>query len=201
MLQQIISHHPLHARWLNTLSLMENTGARKIKKCEHPILTTEMILKHAADEARHAHYLKRQIRRLPEQSCPDYADVWLLAPQESRRYLHSLDIRVCRYLKQRAGLKGEELRYAAYLLVTYAIERRADLLYPLYHQALEQAGSPVSVRTVIAEETAHLAEMEHQLSRFSPQWESLGTAACEMEQELFDAWVIALQRDLAGAER
>jgi len=53
----VVKDNNTHARWLNTLSMMENTGAKKIKKCEHSILATEMILKHAAEEARHAYKL------------------------------------------------------------------------------------------------------------------------------------------------
>jgi hypothetical protein len=41
----VVKDNATHARWLNTLSMMENTGAKKIKKCEHPVLATEMILK------------------------------------------------------------------------------------------------------------------------------------------------------------
>jgi hypothetical protein len=40
---------------------MENAGARKISKCEHPTLVTQIQLKHAAEEHRHAYYLKKQI--------------------------------------------------------------------------------------------------------------------------------------------
>ena len=50
--ETVVKDNKLHAKWLNTLSMMENAGAKKIKKCEHPILATEMILKHAAEEAR-----------------------------------------------------------------------------------------------------------------------------------------------------
>ena len=50
-----------HAKWLNTLSFLENCGARKIAACEHPTLVKEEMLKHAAEEFRHAHHLKRQI--------------------------------------------------------------------------------------------------------------------------------------------
>lgn len=51
---QIISTPEIHAKWLNTLSMMENVGARKISKFEDPELTTDTILKHASEEARHA---------------------------------------------------------------------------------------------------------------------------------------------------
>jgi hypothetical protein len=48
-----------------------------------------------------------------------------------------LDVDVCRYLKKELNLSGAELRFAAYLLVTYAIEVRADELYPIYQDALD----------------------------------------------------------------
>jgi len=42
-------------------------------------------------------------------------------------------------LKKELNLKGRELRFAAYLLVTYAIEVRADELYPVYQDELEKS--------------------------------------------------------------
>ena len=36
LIASIVADKQQHARWLNTLSLMENTGARKISASEHP---------------------------------------------------------------------------------------------------------------------------------------------------------------------
>jgi len=63
LIRKITQDDHTHARWLNTLSMMENTGAKKIKNCEHPVFVNEIILKHAAEEARHAYYLKSQIQK------------------------------------------------------------------------------------------------------------------------------------------
>src|ERR1700744_234715 len=126
ILPKIIANHELHARWLNTLSLMENTGARKISACEDPVTVTYIILKHAAEEHRHAFYLKKQIEKAGTDLCPTYADDYLVAPQCSKYYLNVLDVEVSRYLKKELGITGKALRFAAYLLVTYAIEVRAD---------------------------------------------------------------------------
>lgn len=188
ILPKIISDNQLHARWLNTLSLMENTGARKISASEDPVTVTFIILKHAAEEHRHAFYLKKQIEKTGE-GCPTYASDYLLAPAYSKYYLNQLDIDVCRYLKTELGLKGAELRFAAYLLVTYAIEVRADELYPVYQQALENAGSKVNVKSIILEEEGHLEEMMAQLKKFSPDWELHARRAVEMETRLFNDWV------------
>ena len=188
----LITDKKQHARLLNTLSLMENTGARKISACEHKTDVTLIILKHAAEEHRHAYYLKKQIAKLGENLCPTYADEYLIAPNDSRFYLNKLDVDVCRYLKTELGLNGYELRFAAYLLVTYAIEVRADELYPVYQQALDDAGSKVNVKSIILEEEGHLEEMINQLKQFSSEWEHHARQAVSIETRLFEKWVEAI---------
>ncbi|TSD67981.1 hypothetical protein FFF34_006700 [Inquilinus sp. KBS0705] len=189
LLPAIISNDSLHARWLNTLSLLENTGARKISASEDTTSVTEIILKHAAEEHRHAYYLKKQIAKVAPGTCPTYAPEFLLAPTWSKYYLNALDVKVCRYLKQVLGLKGAELKFAAYLLVTYAIEVRADLLYPVYQQCLDNAASRVQVKSIILEEEGHLEEMIAQLKSFSPDWQQRADEAVVFETLLFDSWV------------
>ncbi len=191
----IVNNDTVHARWLNTLSLMENTGARKISASEDPTTVTYIILKHAAEEHRHAFYLKKQIEKIEGVALPTYAPQYLLAATHSKRYLNQLDIDVCRYLKEKLALKGAELRFAAYLLVTYAIEVRADELYPVYQEALTEAGSKVNVKSIILEEEGHLEEMLNQLQNFSADWQVHADKAVAIETRLFEAWV-----DEVGAE-
>lgn len=193
----VVKDNKLHAKWLNTLSMMENAGAKKIKKCEHPVLATEIILKHSSEEARHAYYLKKQIQKIDKGSCPTYERQYLLAPRMSFYYLHELDIKVCRFLKDTFGYKGDDLKYAAYLLVTYAIEVRADELYPKYQDVLTTTNSPVNVKSIIAEEINHLAEMKHQLKEFSPDWEKLCNIVVEVEEKLFQQWIGAVTKEIA----
>ncbi|MES2432025.1 MAG: hypothetical protein V4556_13910 [Bacteroidota bacterium] len=194
--QTVVKDNKLHAKWLNTLSMMENAGAKKIKKCEHPILATEIILKHSAEEARHAYYLKKQIQKINKGSCPTYESQYLLAPKSSFYYIHELDIKVSRFLKDTFGYKGNDLKYAAYLLVTYAIEVRADELYPQYQDVLTETKSPVNVKSIIAEEINHLAEMKHQLKEFSPEWEKLCSTVVEIEEKLFQQWIVAVSKEI-----
>ncbi len=196
ILPTIIADNELHSRWLNTLSLMENTGARKISASEDPLTVTYIILKHAAEEHRHAFYLKKQLEKTGVM-LPTYAAGYLLAPGSSKYYLNQLDVDVCRYLKNELNLKGAELRFAAYLLVTYAIEVRADELYPIYQDALDEAGSKVNVKSIILEEEGHLEEMINQLQHFSPDWELHAQKAVEFETKLFNQWVEQLGRELA----
>jgi hypothetical protein len=196
ILPTIIADNQLHARWLNTLSLMENTGARKISASEDPVTVTYIILKHAAEEHRHAFYLKKQIEKTGEALCPTYSGEYLLAPSYSKYYLNQLDVDVCRYLKKELGLSGRELRFAAYLLVTYAIEVRADELYPVYQDALDAVGSKVNVKSIILEEEGHLEEMINQLKTFSPDWQYHAQKAVDIETGLFNDWVLELGNSL-----
>jgi len=196
VINRIVDDRELHAKWLNTLSLMENTGARKISACEDKTDVTLIILKHAAEEHRHAYYLKKQIDKLEGSLCPTYSNHYLLAPKASRFYLNMLDVAVCRYLKEELSLEGKDLRFAAYLLVTYAIEVRADELYPIYQSSLDNAGSKVNVKSIIAEEEGHLEEMINQLKQFSPDWEKHAEEAVAIETGLFNQWTVALDKEV-----
>lgn len=196
LINGIVADANSHAKWLNTLSLMENTGARKISASEHKTNVTLIILKHAAEEHRHAFYLKKQISKLGSGLCPDYSDEYLLAAHHSRYYLNMLDVHVCKYLKSELNLAGNDLKFAAYLLVTYAIEVRADELYPVYQAVLDTTGSKVNVKSIILEEEGHLEEMLVQLKNFSPDWECHAEKAVEFEKGLFTKWLVGLSCEL-----
>lgn len=196
ILPAIVANPQVHAKWLNTLSLMENTGARKISASEDSETVTYIILKHAAEEHRHAFYLKKQLEKLGENLCPTYAANYLLAPRDSKVYLNRLDLEVSRYLKTELHLTGKELRFAAYLLVTYAIEVRADELYPIYQEVLSEAESKVNVKSIILEEEGHLEEMLNQLRHFSLDWEKYALKAVSIESNLYNNWLQGLEREI-----
>jgi hypothetical protein len=197
IIKKIVADDTLHAKWLNTLSLMENTGARKISAGEHPLNVTLIVLKHAAEEARHAFYLKKQIGKIRDNGFENYQFSSLLAPIHSYQYLHALDMATSRYLKDKLNLTGDKLRYAAYLLVTYAIEVRADELYPVYQEVLDETDSRVNVKSIILEEAGHLEEMINQLKQFSPDWESHAQEIIAIEKDCFEKWLLALEKHCA----
>lgn len=192
LISQLVAVPAQHAKWLNTLSMLENAGAKKIKACEHPVFVPEDILKHAAEEARHAWYLKKQLHKVGG-GCPTYEPAYILAPAVSSRYLHRIDTRVCRFLKEKYAFTGHQLKYAAYLLVTYAIEVRADELYPIYQEVLKAVNSKISVHNIITEEQHHLASMEAQMKALWPEWESLSALAIEAESLCYREWIAEVQ--------
>ncbi|MGE8553233.1 MAG: hypothetical protein ACN6OB_04745 [Chryseobacterium jejuense] len=197
LLERIVQDGSTHAKWLNTLSFMENAGARKISKCEHPILVTQIQLKHAAEEHRHAYYLKKQIGKIDPELCKTYESKELLAPVATRQYLHSLDIKACRYLQEVFQLTKEDLKYAAYLFVTYAIEVRADELYPVYQEILTKESSKIMVKSIILEEEGHLEEMINQLNEFSEDWQLHADKILEIEKELHQQWINAITEEVS----
>ncbi len=197
VIDKIVSSPTLHAKWLNSLSMMENCGARKISASEHSQEVDLIVLKHAAEEARHAYYLKSQIRKMNVEGYKTYSPDSLLAPIQSYQYLHQLDIAISRYLKSNFQYQGHELKFASYLLVTYAIEVRADDLYPIYEEVLKTQKSTVSVRMIIAEEKGHLEEMISQMNDFFDDWKEHGEYAVNIEKKLFQSWIAALQKEVA----
>jgi bacterioferritin (cytochrome b1) len=196
LLERIVQDHEVHAKWLNTLSFMENAGARKISACEHPTKVSLIQLKHAAEEHRHAYYLKKQIGKINSNFCKTYESSELLAPIGTRQYLDALDIKACRYLRKAFELSKEELKFAAYLFVTYAIEVRADELYPVYQEVLEKKSSKIMVKSIILEEEGHLEEMIHQLNEFAEDWTIHAEHILEIEKELYQQWIKAITKEV-----
>ena len=190
LLNLIIKDPDLHSKWINTLSYLENCGAKKIAACEHPTLVREELLKHASEEFRHAHYLKRQIARVTHELMPNYTSAFILGGTSSLHYLSALDLKTSRYLKE-AGLAKSAIKEASYLLVTYAIELRAGELYPVYENLLRKTGSRVTVKSILLEEKEHLEEMIAGLHKL-PNGFMHAEAICSFESYLCKKWLDAV---------
>lgn len=67
-----VSYPKEHARFINTLSYLENCGVKLIARSEHPIMVKKEVLKHAAEEFRHAYFLKAQIEKVYSPSLKSY---------------------------------------------------------------------------------------------------------------------------------
>ena len=200
LLATLVSSHDLHAKWLNSLSFLENAGARKISASEDSYMVSYLQLKHAAEEHRHAYYLKKQLRKLPVPFPDSYKKEFLIAPISTQQYLKKLDVICARYLKEKLSFQGNELRYAAYLLVTYAIELRADVLYPIYQDVLDANKSKIMVKSIIVEEQGHLEEMISQLNSYFQDWKTHACEIVKIEKTLFDEWIGSIKKEVAYHE-
>ena len=119
-----------------------------------------------------------------------------MASVYTRQYLHQLDIKSSRFIKEIYQLEGEELRYASYLFVTYAIEVRADELYPIYQNVLTELKSKVMVKSIILEEEGHLEEMTAQLEEFDTDWKTKAELILAIEDKLFIEWFEAISKEV-----
>lgn len=146
-----------HARFVNTLSLLEHIGSVKIARTQAGAAITEQVLQHLAEETRHAQVLKRIVRTIDPPSSLDYHDTRLLAGSTARGYFARLDAGVRAFVRRE--LPEERRAQAAYNLVTWLVELRASWLYPAYQRVLENVGLRISVRSIIGEEERHLAEI------------------------------------------
>jgi hypothetical protein len=181
----VIASHPLHARWLNTLSYLENCGARSLSRFEHPTKVKKEMLKHAAEEFRHAVHFKQQMGRLGQPLFIDYQLETLLGGYGTLHYLRRLQVKISRM---------SDNQQTQYLLTTYAIEKRALALYPLYDLLLKEAKSPVTIRSVLREEEEHFQEIFDELEEERVS-ENLRKMAHQEECFLYNQWFGALDLD------
>lgn len=193
-LQAITSDFHLEARWLNTLSLLEFIGSRKIAKavCDaHPSLE---ILEHLADEARHAHLFKKLSILLDPSGDENY-----LCGDEAVSYFQMLDTSVSEWVKK---LTEKENSYTNYLFVTCMIERRAMKLYPLYKSLIPNGEVAAGLQQIILEESHHLHDIESKARKILSQFGQEGFTEClEIEENLFEVFLASLRRELNIAPR
>jgi len=74
---------------------------------------------------------------------------------------------------------------------------RADMLYGIYQDALTRYNSRVNVKSIIAEEEGHLAEMQRMLVSFRPDWQELAADVIAIEDALFTTWARAVYAAVA----
>ncbi len=178
-----------HARFLNSISLMEYMGARKIMKSQHEESISAEVLAHMAEEIRHAQVFKKMALKLSEGRLVTYDEEYLLAGNEARAYIQTVDQGV-------AGVLKKQDSYFNYLLSTLLIEERANKVYPFYAQLLEPYGFATHIQKILREEEHHLKEIEDSLKErqglSSQQMEHLR----ELESKAFMALIEAVCQHL-----
>ena len=148
-LETLIAHPADHARFLNMLSMLEHMGSRKIMLSQNHRTLNQDTLKHLAEEARHAFFFKRQAEKIAGHAIPDYSRDNTMRFFAAQQYFGRLDAAVTYHV-------GTE---SAYPWVSLIIELRACWFYGLYQSVLEQAKMALSLKSLLAEEDHHLAEM------------------------------------------
>jgi hypothetical protein len=158
LLDRIIPATALHARFINTLSMLEHMGSHKIMATQHGPGIDQATLRHVAEEAHHAFFMKRQAEKAGGRSL-EYTPADLLAPLSAQMYFQRLEARIVRLLE-----KPHDER-AAYLYMSMIVEFRAIWFYRLYQQALRRHSHALSLKRLIGEEQSHLGDMAERLEQ------------------------------------
>jgi 1,2-phenylacetyl-CoA epoxidase catalytic subunit len=191
ILERITADPALEGRWLNTLSLLEFIGARKIGRTvasHHPTLE---VLGHLADETRHAAAFKRLARDVSGDESASY-----LCEEDAKAYFQRLDRELAAWA---AGVFGREDVQLNYLLTTTVVERRAMLLYPIYKAVTRQAAVRAELGKVIVEEQSHRREIEGQCRRLLEGANAADLSAPQaIDDRLFGELLRALEREVAA---
>jgi hypothetical protein len=156
LLTRVIPDAAQHARLLNTLSMLEHMGSHKIMSTQHAADIDQPTLKHVAEEAHHAYFMKRQAEKAAEHPL-EYVAADLLAPASARMYFQRLESVMTRTLSRQRSAQ------AVYLYMSMIVEFRALWFYGLYQQALQRARHPLSLKRVLGEEQNHLGDIANRL--------------------------------------
>jgi hypothetical protein len=184
-LSDIVRDRPGHARFLNTLAMLEHMGSHKIMATQHGPAIDQFTLKHLAEETRHAFFFKRVAEREAGHalsgSAPD-----LLAHLAARRYFQRLEASILHALPASAD------RCAPYLTMSLLVEFRAVWGYRIYQTVLSRAGHGISLKSLLAEEAGHLGEMAARLGVIGQYDPIRIRALCHIERGLYGHLLSAL---------
>jgi hypothetical protein len=190
VLEAIVADRESHARMLNTLSLLEHMGSHKIMATQHSVGIDQATLKHVAEEAQHAYFMKRQAEKTAERPL-DYTADDLLAPASARMYFQRLEGATVR------ALGPERSARSAYLYMSMIVEFRALWFYGLYQRALQQARHALSVKRVLGEEQAHLTDMAERLEAGNELDDAQVAEVLAAERRLYSRLLGAIERAIA----
>ena len=151
------AHPSAHARFLNTLSLMEHIGSRKIMASRSDRGLSGDTLRHLAEETRHAYFFKRSAEKLAHHPL-GYDASETIAGAAARGYMERLDAEIFHELDSTTESP------LPYLYMSLIVELRAVWFYRLYQETVVEHAPNLSLRSVLAEEELHLDAMLARLS-------------------------------------
>jgi rubrerythrin len=187
LLDSLIAEPKRHARMLNTLSLLEHMGSHKIMATQHSAAIDQATLKHVAEEAHHAFFMKRQAEKTAERAL-EYVAADLLAPSSARMYFQRLEGATVRALGATRSAR------AAYLHMSMIVEFRALWFYGLYEEALKRARHALSLKRVLGEEQAHLGDMAERLEAGGELDDERAAQVLAAERRLYERLLGAIER-------
>ena len=169
---RLVETPSLHARFLNTVALLEYIGARKIMKSQRADHFDIDLLTHVTEETRHAWLVKRLALKLDAEAARTWAPQHTLCGKEAERYIQTLDraaedeLACCGDL---ASLQQDATgAHINYLYTSLLIEERADIFYGAYAKVLEGIGLAGTLKAIIKDESKHLQAMAERIESLDP---------------------------------
>jgi hypothetical protein len=147
----LCAERSLHARFLNMLSLLEHIGSRKIMTSRAMREGKHDMLKHLAEEGRHAFFFKRAAERMAHRPL-DYSPPHTMARAGAKLYMGRLDAKIAHVL-------GKAEPALPYLYMSLIVELRAVWLYRRYQIVLMEQKVGLTLKSIVAEEELHLNAM------------------------------------------
>ena len=190
LLARIVADAPRHARLLNTLSMLEHIGSHKIMTTQHAADIDQPTLKHVAEEAQHAYFMKRQAEKNAARPL-EYVSADLLAPATARMYFQRLEAAMLRTLSRQRSAR------AVYLYMSMIVEFRALWFYRLYQQTLQRARHPLSLKRLLGEEQSHLGKIANRLETAGELSDARTSDFVGYEKALYARLLSSLQRAVA----
>lgn len=185
VINKLITNPEIFGKFLNTLSMMEYIGARKILKSQCQNSIDLVILNHANEEIRHAQVLKKAAQKFLKIDPLDYSLDNLFCSESAGHYFQTVDRAV-----------GEILSnvYLKYVLTTYLIEIRAIDFYQQLERILTSVYQHSIFRGILVEEDRHLNEVTTIVERNidSTHIQFLK----DLEKKAFSQWIKVLENML-----
>jgi len=189
LLNRIVPDATLHARFTNTLSLLEHMGSYKIMATQHGTDIELATLRHVTEECHHAFFMKRQAEKTAGRPL-EYVDEDLLATVSARMYFQRLEASMDQFL---SGRRDDR---TVYLYMSMIIEFRAVWFYSLYQQALTRHEHPMSLKRLLGEEQNHLTDMAERLEHAGELSDDRVDRFIDTEHRLYGRLLDALHRSL-----
>jgi hypothetical protein len=193
-LADLVQVPELHGKFLNTLSLLEYIGARKIMKSQKEAEITPTVLGHMVEEIRHAQIVKKLALKIGGPSLKSYDESALLCGDEGRAYIQAID-------KKAEEVLGQKDSVANYLLTTLIIEERAQEIYPLYDQLLAPLGLNGPLKAIFREEEEHLFQVTEMLKTKSQCTEEMFEEVRKEEKKYFEHFFDKIREQLHNKQQ
>jgi hypothetical protein len=191
VIQAIVNTPAVYPRFLNTLSLLEYVGARKILKSQSYSRLDHKLLAHAAEEIRHAQLLKRAAMKLSP-DCATYDAAALICGKQAFTYFQAVDYAAIQVL-------NEHDPWHCYLYSTYLVEIRALEFYTAFEKVVRGMGKPSVFRGILAEEQRHLQDINDWLSSVENHQEKLRQLT-QVENTAFEMFMRAVAAEVKHSQ-